>query len=67
MSIKVDVWGGDLHQNHVDSAEFTHQEDAFLFISEMIEAGCLCNVLHRDFEVPEERHGEAREALAKHI
>ena len=63
--IQVDVWGGELHQNHVASVEFKVWADASQFVEHQIESGMLCNVLHTDFKAPSERVDEMTAAVLK--
>jgi hypothetical protein len=64
MPIKVDVWGGDLHQNHISEHNFDNFADAATLVNCQIEAGNLCNVLHTDFIAPPERVAEQEAAMA---
>lgn len=61
--IQVDVWGGELHQNHVASVEFDTWAEASQFMEQQVEAGLLCNVLHTDFKTPSERVDEMTAAV----
>lgn len=51
-TIQVDVWGGELHQTHMTADLFAGWGDAFAHIRTMVDAGCLCNILHTDFKAP---------------
>lgn len=67
MKILIDVWGGDCHQNLVESRDFENDEwpIALEMVRERVEAGCLCNVLHLDFQASEEiSKGMAAKLLA---
>ncbi len=61
--IQIDLWGGDLHQNHVDCRLVDDWPSAFPVIQEAVEAGLLANVLHLDFKVPGERQEEVNAAF----
>lgn len=65
MTIKVDTWGGDLHQRLCECKKFDTWAEAAPWVGEMLEAGLLCNVLHADFLMPEEKIKEANAALAR--
>jgi hypothetical protein len=67
MTIQVDVWGGDLHQRHVSEHYFDSFQKAVNLISEQIEAGNLCNILHTDFVAPTERVSEQKAEMVKHL
>lgn len=67
MSIQVDVWGGDLHQNHVACERFENWEAASTYMMRRIDEGHLCNVLHTDFKAPPERAAEMAGAMKKHL
>ena len=64
---QVDVWGGDLHQNHSDTQSFEDWAEASRFMASRVESGLLCNVLHTDFKAPPERVNEAEAALANYL
>lgn len=64
MPLQVDVWAGDLHQNHVGTFRTQSWDKAAKFMQRQIEGGMLCNVLHTDFKAPPERVKEAEAALA---
>jgi hypothetical protein len=65
MTIHVDTWGGDLHQRLGECRKFDNWEEAASWVGEMLEAGLLCNVLHADFIMPQEKTVEANAALAR--
>lgn len=67
MAIQIDTWGGDLHQNHVGVDHFDDWGEATKFIQERVEEGHLCNVLHTDFQAPEQRVNEAKALLATQL
>ena len=61
----VDVWGGDVHQHLIESAQFDNFEDAFDFMNDRVESGMLCNVLHTDFKAPDEKVKACEQKLIK--
>lgn len=61
--IQVDVWGGTLHQNLIEECLFESWQDAMDHVREMVEAGCLCNILHTDYRMPEAEKNAAMEAV----
>ena len=67
MPIQVDVWSGDLHQEHAGFSQFDDWQGASDFMAPLIDAGLLCNVLHTDFKAPPERIAEMERELAKYI
>lgn len=58
MTFNVDVWGGELFTNVVAREKFDDWEKTVEFIKESMETGFLCNVLHSDFAVPDDRYPE---------
>lgn len=64
MTIIVDIWGGDLHQNYVKRLEFDAWPDAASAIEAEVEAGLLCNVLHSDFKCPDDKVEVANVAMS---
>ena len=61
--IQIDLWGGDLHQNLVDSRLAEGWDEAARIIRDSVEGGLLANVLHLDFKTPEERLDEMNAAI----
>ena len=64
MPIQIDVWAGELHQDHVGSHHTDDWPAAAEFMQAQVDAGMLCNVLHTDFKAPPERVAEMEAALA---
>lgn len=62
MGYLVDTWGGDLHQEHIASANFEEWLDASAYMGARMDEGSLCNVLHTDFKA---KPGEADAAMLK--
>lgn len=67
MSISVDVWGGELFTNVVARESFEDWDKAAAFIKESMETGLLCNVLHSDFAIPENRYPEMEAIMAANV
>lgn len=67
MSYQVDVWAGDLHQEHVGATSFDTWAEAADFMGPLVDAGLLCNTLHSDFKAPPERVRAAEESLLKYL
>jgi hypothetical protein len=65
VKIRIDIWGGDCHQNLAESKEFTSDQwpEALALIRERVETGLLCNVLHLDFQASEEMSREHAASL----
>lgn len=67
MAILVNVWAGDVHQNHVGSYTSEDWSEVFQFVEAQVEGGMLCNILHTDFKVPPERVAQAEAELLKNL
>lgn len=67
MPLQIDVWSGELHQNHAGTFRTDDWEKAADFMEQQVDAGMLCNVIHTDFKAPPERLAEAEAALAKSL
>lgn len=65
--IQIDLWGGDLHQNLVQTHRLDDWAEAFDLVQEAAETGLLVNLLHLDFRAPAHRFEEQREAPRKHL
>lgn len=65
--IIIDLWGGDLHTNHVGHHEVSMWSEACDIMFMATENGFLCNVLHSDFQVPEHRIQEQDDLFRKSI
>ena len=63
--IIIDLWGGDLHTNHIGHHEVPTWIEACEIMFMAIENGFLCNVLHSDFDPPEWRAAEQDAAFEK--
>lgn len=67
MPYQVDVWGGDLHQNHLGAKQYDDWAQVSDFIGPLVDAGLLCNVLHTDFQAPPERVAEMEKELSRYL
>lgn len=67
MPYQIDVWGGDLHQNHLGAKHCETWAQTADFMAPLIDAGLLCNVLHTDFKAPPERVEEMEKELARYL
>ncbi len=63
----VDIWSGDLHQNHAGTSRVETWEEASELMQNAAETGMLCNVLHADFLPPSARVEEQKEFMRQHL
>lgn len=67
MPYRIDVWGGDLHQRHLETQELDSWRDAETYMLRQVESGLLCNILHTDFKAPADRASEQAQELIRDL
>lgn len=65
--IRVDIWGGDLHQNLIQTHDLTDWDEVLDLVKEAVETGLLVNVMHLDFRAPPSRVAEQNQALRRYL